>query len=105
MDSRVTFNGKTRRPACLVGVPYGDNNYSESTLILSGERLIRLLLCSVSFQQLAGQTVTSWVPSSAGHYFESTAHLPGGADIRIQVVSIGNCEFRIVPVPPAIERA
>jgi len=53
MDSRVTFNGKTRRPACLVGVPYGDNNYSESTLILSGERLILLLLCSVSFSAVS----------------------------------------------------
>jgi hypothetical protein len=60
----------------------GDNKYSESTLMLSGERLILLLLCSVSFQQLTGQTITSWVPSSAGHYFESTAHLPRGADMQ-----------------------
>jgi hypothetical protein len=103
MDSRVTFNGKTRRPACLVGAPMGTT--TTVNLILSGERLILLLLCSLSFQQLAGQTVTSWVPSSAGHYFESTAHLPGAADVRIQVVSIGNCEVRIVPTPPAIERA
>jgi hypothetical protein len=75
--------------------------------MLSGERLILSLLCSVSFQQLAGQTIVSWVPSSAGHYFESSAHLPRGADIRTQVVSIGNWTFevRIVPAPPAIERA
>jgi hypothetical protein len=48
--------------------------------MLSGERSILLLLYSVSFHQLAGQTVMSWVPSSAGHYFESAAHLPWGAD-------------------------
>jgi hypothetical protein len=72
MDHRVPFSGKTREPDSLVGVSYvGGHKYSDSTLMLSGERLILLLLCTVSFQQLAGQTITSWVPSSAGYYFES----------------------------------
>jgi hypothetical protein len=68
------------------------------------QRLVILLLLSFSVQHLAGQNITSWVPSSAGlsatpFCFESTAHLPKGAEIRIQVVSIGNWQGEVAIYP------
>ena len=54
--------------------------------------LLLLLFLMAGIRGLSGQTVkesiTSWVPSSAG--FESTASLPAGAEVRILVVTTGH---------------
>jgi hypothetical protein len=57
-------------------------------------------------QHLPGQTerksITSWVPSREEIGFESTAHLPRGAEVRILVVKTGHSSAEVViyPVSP-----
>jgi hypothetical protein len=74
----------------------------KSNVQISGSKcLIILLLLSFADQHLIGQTITSWVPSSAGFSFESSAHLAKGADIRLQVVSTGNWTGEVSIYPEA----
>jgi hypothetical protein len=67
------------------------------------KRLLILLLLTLFVQRLSGQTnkqtITSWVPSSVGLGFESTAYLPKDAEIRILVVTTGHWPGEVVIYP------